>query len=140
MSHLPRVSKLKNPMIRIAIIGASSNRSRFSNKAVRAYRENGDTVFPINPNEGTVEGLKAYPSVLDVPDAIDVASFYVRPSVGMKVLEEVAAAGIHEVLLNPGAESPDLLQKASELGLHATVACSIIAIGRSPSEFSETPQ
>lgn len=122
-------------MSSIAIIGASNDRAKYGNKAVRAYTERGDTVYPIHPAEPAVEGIKAYPSVLDVPGEIDVASFYVPPEIGLQVIEQVARKGIHRVLLNPGAESEALLQRAAELGLEATVACSILRIGRSPREF-----
>ena len=121
--------------MKIAIIGASNRRHKYGNKAVRAYQQRGDEVFPINPAQGEIEGLPAYRSVLDVPDAIDIASFYVSPGVGLQVIEEVAQKGIKKVLLNPGAESTELLQRCEELGLDATVACSIILAGRSPSEF-----
>ena len=56
----------------VAVIGASNNRSKFGNRAVRAYLEQGYTVVPINPHEKEVEGLKTYASVLDVPGAIDM--------------------------------------------------------------------
>src|SRR6185295_16623713 len=94
----------------VAIIGASSNPRKFGNRAVRAFRRQGYTVFPINPHEGQVEGMKAYASVLDVPGAIDMASFYVPPHVGEKVIVEVARKGITEVWLNPGAESDALIE------------------------------
>ena len=63
----------------VAVIGASNNRSKFGNRAVRAFQQQGYTVIPINPHETEVEGLKAYASVLDVPGPIDMASFYVPP-------------------------------------------------------------
>ena len=66
----------------VAVIGASSNRNKFGNRALRAYQQQGYTVVPINPHEAEVEGLKAYASVLDVPGPIDMASFYVPPEVG----------------------------------------------------------
>ena len=119
----------------IAIIGASARRSKFGNKAVRAYHERGYTVYPIHPAHDEVEGLPVYKSVLDVPEPIDEASFYVPPGVGLNVIEEVARKGIRRVTLNPGAESPELLQRAAELGIEAVVACSILAVGRYPSEF-----
>ena len=116
----------------VAVIGASSNRQKFGNRAVRAYREQGYTVVPINPHEASVEGLTAYRSVLDVPGPIDMASFYVPPDVGERVIEEIAAKGIAEVWLNPGAESDALLARARSLNIQPIVACSIIAIGRNP--------
>jgi hypothetical protein len=42
----------------IAIIGASTDRNKFGNKAVRAFRQQGYQVFPVNPKEETVEGLR----------------------------------------------------------------------------------
>ena len=55
---------------RVAVIGASSNRSKFGNKAPRVpYERQGFTVLAINPNEREVEGHQTYASVLDVPGA-----------------------------------------------------------------------
>ena len=119
----------------VAVIGASNTRSKYGNKAVRAFRQQGYTVVPINPHEREVEGLKAYASVLDVPHAIDMATFYVPPDVGVQVIAQVAAKGIPEVWLNPGSESPELLARAEAAGLSPIVACSIMGIGVSPAAF-----
>ena len=116
----------------VAIIGASNDRRKFGNRALRAFREQGDTVVPINPHEPAVEGIKAYRSVLDVPGAIDMASFYVPPDVGEQVIDEVARKQIPEVWLNPGAESDQLIARARALSIQPIVACSIVAIGRNP--------
>jgi predicted CoA-binding protein len=116
----------------VAVIGASNDRSKFGNRAVRAFRQQGYTVVPINPHETEVEGLKAYPSVLDVPGSIDMASFYVPPDVGEQIIEDVATKGIAEVWLNPGAESDALIARARALNIQPIVACSIVAIGENP--------
>jgi acyl-CoA synthetase (NDP forming) len=119
----------------VAVIGASSDRTKFGNRAVRAFRQHGDTVIPINLHEQEIEGLKAYRSVLDVPGTIDMASFYVPPDVGERVIEEVAKKGIAEVWLNPGAESDQLISRAQALKIQPIVACSIVAIGQNPHEL-----
>jgi uncharacterized protein len=116
----------------VAVIGASSNRQKFGNRAVRAYLRQGYTVVPINPHESIVEGLKTYKSVLDVPGRIDMASFYVPPEVGERVIEEVALKQIPEVWLNPGAESAALIARARRLSITPIVACSIVAVGQNP--------
>jgi predicted CoA-binding protein len=116
----------------VAVIGASGNRSKFGNRAVRAYQQQGYTVVPINPHEAEIEGLKAFASVLDVPGGIDMASFYVPPDVGLQVIDEVARKGIREVWFNPGAESDELIARARALALQPIVACSIVAIGKNP--------
>jgi hypothetical protein len=116
----------------VAVIGASSNRNKFGNRAVRAFRQQGYTVVPINPHEAEIEGLKSYASVLDVPGAVDMASFYLPPEIGLQVIDEVARKGIPEVWLNPGAESDALIARATSLHIQPIVACSIVAIGENP--------
>jgi len=119
----------------VAVIGASSDRSKFGNRAVRAFRQQGYTVIPINPHEDQIEGLHAYRSVLDVPGTIDMASFYVPPDIGEQVMDEVARKGVSEVWLNPGAESDRLIAHARALHIQPIVACSIVAIGQNPHAF-----
>jgi predicted CoA-binding protein len=116
----------------VAVIGASNNRQKFGNKAVRAFVRQGYTVVPINPNEVEVEGLATFKSVLDVPGPIDMASFYVPPDIGLQVIEQVASKQIPEVWLNPGAESDELIARARSLSVNPIVACSIVAVGQNP--------
>ena len=119
----------------VAVIGASSHRYKFGNKALRAFAKQGFTVLAINPNEKEVEGYKTYPSVLDVPGTIDMATLYVQPDVGVRVMEEIARKGIPEVWLNPGADGDEVLRRARELGVKIIQACSIIGIGESPGRY-----
>ena len=119
----------------VAVIGASSNREKFGNKALRAFVRRGYTVFPINPTEAEVEGLRAYKSVLDVPGEIDLATIYVPGAIGVRVMDDLAKKGIAEVWLNPGADDRQVVAKAQELGLKAVRQCSIIAIGESPARY-----
>ncbi len=116
----------------VAVIGASNNRRKFGNRAVRAFRLRGYTVVPVNPHETEVEGLKAYKSVLDVPGPIEMASFYVPPEVGERVIDEIARKQIPEVWLNPGAESEALIARARALKIQPVIACSIVALGQDP--------
>lgn len=116
----------------VAVIGASNNREKFGNKAVRAFVREGDTVIPIHPTDAEVEGLKAYRSVLDVPGRIDMATFYVPPEIGEQVIAEVAQKQIPEVWLNPGSESDALIARAQSLSIRPIVACSIVAVGQNP--------
>ena len=116
----------------VAVIGASSNRGKYGNKAVRAYMRQGYRVIPINPNVSEVEGLRTYASVLDVPGPIDMATVYVPGAIGMKVVEDLARKGVPEVWLNPGADDDPVVERARALGLNIVVACSIMAIGESP--------
>lgn len=119
----------------VAVIGASADRRKFGNKAVRAFARQGYDVKPINPHEASVEGLATYPTVSAVPGPVDLVTMYVPPEVGITVLADIAGKKPAEFWVNPGAESPELIARAEALGLEPIVACSILGIGESPSSF-----
>ena len=121
----------------IAILGASADRSKFGNKAVRAFLARGYTVYPVNPKGGEVEGVPVRQSLADIPPAVklDRISVYLPPAVGLRALPEIAARGCGELWLNPGSESDELVAAAQQRGLNVIQACSIVAIGESPHDF-----
>jgi len=117
----------------IAIIGASSDRHKFGNKALRAYASWGYDVFPVHPRESIIEGHVAYRSILDIPvDQLDRVSLYLPPERALDVLEEIARKPVREVWLNPGVDSEEVIDKARALSLPIIAACSIVDIGVSP--------
>ncbi|MDR3459390.1 MAG: CoA-binding protein [Verrucomicrobiae bacterium] len=118
----------------IAIIGASADRSKFGNKAVRAFVRQGFTVYPVNPKETGIEGLPAFKSIAEVPVRPNLVSVYLPPAVLVKVLPDIAARGCDELWLNPGTESDEVLIAAERLGLKVIQACSIVGIGMSPED------
>ena len=118
-----------------AIIGASSNRNKWGNKAVRAFVQQGYRVYPVNPNETEVEGLPVLKTIREAPERPQMISVYVPPPVLLKLLPDIAARGCDELWLNPGTESDEVLAKAEELGLNVIQACSIIGVGARPSAF-----
>jgi len=119
----------------VAVVGASSSRAKFGNKALRAFLSEGHRVLAINPNETEVEGVKTYASVLDVPGPIDMATVYVQPDVTLRLLDEFQRKGIAEIWVNPGAEDEAVIAEARRRKMNVFFACSIIGIGRNPSEF-----
>jgi predicted CoA-binding protein len=119
----------------VAVIGASGDRRKFGNKAVRAFLRQGYDVRPVNPTVESVEGLATYASITDIPEPIDMVTMYVPPEIGETLLEGIAAKRPAELWINPGAESPALLARAEQLGLQPILACSIIGAGESPSNF-----
>jgi predicted CoA-binding protein len=119
----------------VAVIGASNDRNKFGNKAVRAFQQQGYTVYPVNPNESRVEGLAAFKSVKDLPVRPDMVTVYVSPAVLLKLLGEIAEKGCDELWLNPGTESDAVLAEAERLGLNTIQACSILGVGVSPGQL-----
>ncbi len=116
----------------VAVLGASNDRNKYGNKAVRAFQQQGWTVYPVNPRESVIEGLPAYRSVTDVPARLERISVYLPPPVLLKVLPQIAAKGCEELWLNPGTESSEVLAEAQRLGLNVIQACSIVGVGVAP--------
>ena len=116
----------------VAILGASNDRNKFGNKAVRAFLQHGDRVWPVNPKETVVEGLPAFPTITAVPERPDLVSVYLPPPVLLKVLPDIAARGCGELWLNQGTDPAEVIAAAEGLGLKVIRACSIVALGISP--------
>ena len=121
----------------VAVLGASADRGKYSNKAVRAYVEQGWDVYPVNPKGGEIEGLKVYTSIEEIPVGVDRVTMYLPPAVAVKVLPGIATAKPKEFFVNPGAESDELVEKAKELGLDPILACSILELGVKPEQFGD---
>ncbi|MBM43151.1 MAG: CoA-binding protein [Acidobacteria bacterium] len=121
----------------VAVVGASGNRRKFGNKAVRAFLNRGYEVIPINPRGVAIEGLETFTSILDVPGTIDLATVYVQPWIGPAIMDELAHKGITKVWLNPGADAPAVVSRAQSLGLRPILNCSIVGIGESPSSYPD---
>lgn len=123
--------------MRVMVVGASLNPEKFGNKAVRAYLRRGHEVLPVNPRlarDGTrVEGLEVYRDVTQPPGPIDRVTVYLPPTMGLGILDDLAARGdVGDVWFNPGAESPEIVERGRALGLKLVLGCSIVDIGETP--------
>lgn len=119
----------------VAIVGASQDRSKFGNISVRAHHQQGYEVFPVNPKADEIEDLTVYPSLTEIPDRLDRVSVYLPPHLTVELLDEIAEVSPDEIWLNPGSSSEAVRQRAVELGLDVTEACSIVDLGVSPQDF-----
>ena len=81
----------------VAIIGASADTSKFSNRSIHAHLRAGYDVYPVNPKEETIEGLKVYRSVLEIPVALERITLYLPPAIAVKVLDDIAKKGCQEL-------------------------------------------
>lgn len=121
----------------VAVLGASADRSKYGNKSVRAHLNQGFDVYPVNPKGGEIEGLPVYQSLEAIPVDLTRISVYLPPHIGLGMLDAIVEKGCEEFWLNPGSDSAELVARARELGLDPIIACSIVDLGVSPSEFTE---
>lgn len=114
-----------------AVFGASTDRSKYGNKVLRAYQQNGLTVYPVNPHAEEVEGLKAYPDLASLPETPRGVSFITPPPVTEEGVVQAADAGASLVWMQPGAESPEAIDRARARGLEviADGSCLLVVLG-----------
>lgn len=114
-----------------AVVGASPDRSKYGNKVLRCYMQNGRAVTPVHPKEPVVEGLTAYASLGAIPDKPGAVSVITPPAVTEKVVEECAKLGIKHIWMQPGAESDAAIARAEELGLSVIAGgpCLLVVLG-----------
>lgn len=103
---------------RFAVVGASRDRAKYGNKVLRAYLERGYDVLAVNPHEKEVEGVASYPDLASLPERVEAVSIITPPPVTERIVEEAAAAGVRHVWMQPGAESPEAIRRAEELGMN----------------------
>ncbi|MBI1825455.1 MAG: CoA-binding protein [Planctomycetes bacterium] len=120
---------------KVAIVGASADRSKYGNKSVRAHLDRGWEVYPVNPKGGEIDGLHVFASLEEIYDPIDRVSLYLPSEVGMAALPAIARLRPAEFFVNPGAESEELVDAARKLGLDPILACSIVDLGVTPAAF-----
>jgi acetate---CoA ligase (ADP-forming) len=87
----------------VAVIGASTNPSKLGYAVLKnlvdgGYRDRG-AVYPINPGAGEILGHKAFPTVLDVPDPIDLAVIVIPYQLVPEALRTCGEKGIPAVII-----------------------------------------
>jgi uncharacterized protein len=114
-----------------AVVGASTDRTKYGNKVLRCYLQHGKAVHPINPRAEEVEGLKAYPSLAALPEPVSGISVITPPHVTESVVREAIGAGVRRIWMQPGAESPEAIRLAEAAGLEVIAGgpCLLVVMG-----------
>jgi predicted CoA-binding protein len=101
----------------IAVVGLSSDAARASNSVSRYMQSHGYRIIPINPNESSVLGEKAYGSLEDVPEKIDLVNIFRRPEEAGHHVDEAIRIGARAVWLQEGVIDEQAACRAFDAGL-----------------------
>ena len=102
------LQKLEQENVKIALVGASNDKSKFGNRIYRDLRSKGYNVVPINPKDENIEGDKAYTSIQMMEELPDIVNLVVPPPIAMKVAQNAVELGIEYLWFQPGSESDEL--------------------------------
>jgi uncharacterized protein len=119
------------------VVGASDNPDKYGHKCYVCLLNHGRTAYPINPNAKTVLGNPAYANVSALPEKVESLSIITPPQVTEKVVAEAIAAGVKNIWMQPGAESPAAVEKAQKAGLNVIAgdACLLVVMASLPRDL-----
>jgi predicted CoA-binding protein len=113
------------------VAGASTNREKYGNKILRCYLQNGREAHPVNPRATEIEGRTCYPNVGSLPDEVTALSIITPPRITDVIVDEALGRGIRHFWMQPGAESPDAIERAELEGAHVIHGgpCLLVVLG-----------
>lgn len=94
----------------VAVVGATDNQEKYGSVIYRDLKHKGFEVYAVNLHRSTVDGDPAYRTLADLPVKPTIVNFVVPSYETLKVLEEAKQLGITNVWVQPGAESPAVMQ------------------------------
>jgi len=101
----------------IAVVGLSSRSWRPSHGVAAYMQRAGHRVIPVNPNETEVLGEKAYASLFDVPETVDLVDVFRRPEEAGTAVDQAIAVGAKAVWMQEGVVDHAAAQRAVNAGL-----------------------
>jgi predicted CoA-binding protein len=114
--------------MRVAVLGASDQPEKYSNKAIHMLKAHGHTVLPVNPNTESIEGLRCFPDIKSVQGAIDTVTVYLSSKRSEPLITDIIAAKPKRIILNPGAESAELSRAAAMAKIDCLEACTLVML------------
>ena len=113
----------------VAVIGASSDTSRYAYKAMEMLEEYGHKPIPVHPREERVRGHEVIHKLGELAGKkIDTITVYVNPAISDKYEQEMIAVHPTRVIFNPGAENPRLAKSLKDNGIEVENACTLVLL------------
>jgi uncharacterized protein len=106
---------------RIAMVGLSSNPFRPSHFAAIYLIAEGYDVTPVNPRESEVLGRRSYPTLMEVPDPIEVVDIFREPAAVPEIVEQAVRRQAKVVWMQLGVIHEQAAQRASDAGLEVVM-------------------
>ncbi|WP_160680339.1 CoA-binding protein [Clostridium sp. C8-1-8] len=107
------------------VVGDVENNDKYASKILAKFSDHGYNVSGVNPRS-TVE--YGYKSIKEVPYEVEAIDLCINPKSGIEVIKEAKDLGIKHVLIQPGAESPEILNYCKDNGIEAVEGCALVAL------------
>ena len=114
-------------MKKTLVVGASEKPDRYSNKAIRALRNQGHPVVAIAPREGTVADV-SFDTEKKPYSGVDTVTLYVGSRHQPDFYDYVVGLKPQRVIFNPGTENPEFVKKLKDKGIYCEEACTLVLL------------
>ncbi len=101
----------------IAVVGISERETRASKYVSEYMQREGYTIYPVNPNLDTWNGLKVYDSVVDLPEKVDIVDVFRRSSQILPLSGDVVEVGAKVMWLQQGIVNQEAAEIVSDAGI-----------------------
>lgn len=106
------------------VIGDVTNTTKYAYKILEKFKDKGHVVSGVHPKGG--DGV--YKTLSEVPYKIDAIDLCVNPKLGLEFIKEAKVMGISKILIQPGAESEDIINYCNENNIVAIEGCALRAL------------
>ncbi len=93
---------------KIAIVGASESEQKYGNKILKDLLSKGFEVFPVNPKGITIEGIKSFRTLEELPKDVELLVFVIPPEKGLEEVQKAVSIGYKRFWFQPGAGSKEI--------------------------------
>ncbi len=114
----------------IAVVGLSSKPDRPSHEVASYLQNAGYRIIPVNPTIQEVLGERAYKSLRDIPERVDVVQIFRRPEAVPAIVDDAIAIGAKVVWMQPGTENDGAAARAEAAGVRAVVGACMRTVHR----------
>lgn len=115
----------------VAVIGASSNETRYSNQAINLLQEYGHQAIPVSPRESEILGLKVYSNLdklIESKIKVDTVTMYVNAQRSNAMTEDLIRLAPKRVIFNPGSENSALMEALKKNKIATEEACTLVLL------------
>ena len=101
----------------IAVVGMSPKQERPSHYVAMYLKENGYTIYPVNPGHDKIAGMDCYPDLESIPDSIDVVDIFRRSEFVPLIVDSAISIGAKAVWMQDTVIHEEAGKKAEDAGL-----------------------
>lgn len=107
------------------VVGDVSNEGKYAFKILSSLKGAMYNAEGVNPRDASG---KVYKSLSEIPFKVDVLDLCINPKIGIDIVKKAFEIGIDKILIQPGAESDEILNFCSNNAIDAVKGCALVEL------------